>query len=219
MAAHEALEAIRRHLEGSADAVSRAARECADDIARAAELIATSVARGGKVLICGNGGSAADAEHMATELLGRLTREFERPAIPAIALPANGPFVTAYANDVGFEHVFARQVQALGAPGDVLICISTSGTSPNVVRASEDARRGKLHVITLTGPGGVLPGLADVAIRVPSRDTQHVQEAHLAIEHIICGLVERRLHGPDTERRGGAAVHTAPRKERHRGSR
>ncbi|MGH2373244.1 MAG: D-sedoheptulose-7-phosphate isomerase [bacterium] len=219
MAGQEVLEAIRRHLEGTAEVTRRAAEVCADDIARAAELIATSIRRGGKVLICGNGGSAADAEHMAAELLGRLTRDFERPALPAIALPANAPFVTAYANDVGFEHVFARQVQALGAPGDVLICISTSGASQNVVRAAEDARSGKLHVITLTGPGGVLPGLADVSIRVPSQDTQHIQEAHLAIEHIICGLVERRLHGPDAERPGGAAARTASSKERPRGSR
>lgn len=210
MAAQEALEAVRRHLEGSADAVGRAARECANDIARAAELIATSIQSGGKVLICGNGGSAADAEHMAAELLGRLTKDFERPALPAIALPANGPFVTAYANDVGFEQIFARQVQALGAPGDVLICISTSGTSLNVVRAAEDARRAKLHVITLTGTGGVLPGFADVAIRVPSDDTQHIQEAHLAIEHIICGLVERRLYGPGAKRAGGAAAQAMP---------
>lgn len=219
MAGPDALEVIRRHLDGTAEAVGRTARECAGDVARAAELIATSIERGGKVLICGNGGSAADAEHMASELLGRLTREFERPAIPAIALPANSAFMTAYANDVGFKHVFSRQVQALGRPGDVLICISTSGLSPNVVRAAEDARRGKLHVVTLTGPGGVLPGLADVAIQVPGQNTQHIQEAHLAIEHIICGLVERRLYGSDAAQPEEAAGHTAPAKERPRGSR
>ncbi|MGH2405886.1 MAG: D-sedoheptulose-7-phosphate isomerase [bacterium] len=214
----EAREEIRRHLAGSADVAGRAARECADDIARAAEVIAASIEGGGKVLICGNGGSAADAEHMAAEFLGRLTRDIERPALPAIALPANSPFVTAYANDVGFEQIFARQVQAFGAPGDVLIGISTSGASKNVVRAAEDARRRRLHVVTLTGKRGALPGLADVAIRVPSDDTQHIQEAHLAIEHIICGLVERRLYGP-AAKRGGAAAHVVPPGERHSGSR
>lgn len=199
MAGEEIRERIRRHLLGSAEVTRRAAEECADDIARAAELIATSVKSGGKILICGNGGSAADSEHMTAEFLGRLTREFERPGLPAIALTSNGPFVTAYANDVGFEGIFARQVQALGGPGDVLISISTSGASGNVIRASEDARHRRMRIIALTGKGGILPGLADVAIQVPSDDTQHVQEAHLAIEHIICHLVERRLYGPDGE--------------------
>ena len=136
----------------------------ADSIAAAADLIAASFRRNGKVLLCGNGGSAADCQHMAAELVGRLTREMDRPGLPAIALTTDTSFLTAYANDVGFDAVFARQVQALGAAGDVLIAISTSGGSRNVLAAAEEARRKGLSVVALLGEDGPLATAADVAI-------------------------------------------------------
>ena len=166
----------------------------ADSIAAAAGLIATSFRRNGKVLLCGNGGSAADCQHMAAELVGRLTREKDRPGLPAIALTTDTSFLTAYANDVGFDGVFARQVPALGSAGDVLIAISTSGGSRNVLAAAEEARRKGLSIVALLGEDGPLAQAADIAIRVPTRDTQLIQQVHLAVEHLICHLVERTLY-------------------------
>jgi phosphoheptose isomerase len=159
----------------------------------AAGLIADAFRSGGKVLLCGNGGSAADCQHVAAEFVSILRRDFERPGLPAIALTTDTSFLTAYANDFGYEGVFARQVEALGKAGDLLVGISTSGNSPNVIRAVESALRIGMRTIALTGLGGRLPAMADVAVSVPSADTQHIQEAHLAIEHIICELVERHL--------------------------
>jgi D-sedoheptulose 7-phosphate isomerase len=130
---------------------------------------------------------------MATEFISRLSREFERPGLPAIALTTDTSFLTAFANDCGFEGVFARQVQALGRPGDVLIGISTSGNSTNVIHAVEAARAAHMRIIVLTGSGGRLAGMADIPITVPSENTQHIQEAHLAIEHLLCYLIERHL--------------------------
>jgi len=190
---HDRRERIRGHLRASADLKQKVAESCADGILAAADLIAAAFRAGGKLLLCGNGGSAADCQHMATELVSRLTREFERPGLPAIALTTDTSFLTAFANDCGFDGVFDRQVRALGKPGDVLLGISTSGNSPNVIRAVTAARALEMRVVALTGAGGRLPALADVAISVPSADTQHIQEAHLAIEHIVCELVERDL--------------------------
>lgn len=189
-----AREIVQRHLSGSAEVQRQVAEACVEDIIRAADLVVRSVSQGGQVLICGNGGSAADAEHLAAEFLNRLTKEFARPPIPAIAL-TSVPFLTAYANDVGYEGVFARQVEALGRSGDVLLCISTSGESGNVLRAAEEARKRGVRTVALTGAAGALAGAVDVAIRIPSRDTQHIQEAHLGVEHVLCHLIERRLYG------------------------
>jgi len=166
---------------------------CLESIVSAAGLIADAFRSGGKVLLCGNGGSAADCQHVAAEFVSILRRDFERPGLPAIALTTDTSFLTAYANDFGYEGVFARQVEALGKAGDLLVGISTSGNSPNVIRAVESALRIGMRTIALTGRGGRLPAVADVAVSVPSADTQHIQEAHLAIEHIICELVERHL--------------------------
>jgi D-sedoheptulose 7-phosphate isomerase len=130
---------------------------------------------------------------MAAEFVSRLSKDFERPGLPAIALTTDSSFLTAFANDCGFDGVFERQVQALGRPGDVLIGISTSGNSPNVVRAVRYARTEGIRSVALTGGQGQLTSVADVAISVPSTDTQHIQETHLAIEHLICWLVERDL--------------------------
>lgn len=183
------------HLLESGEVKRRVAEKCADAIMAAARAIADTFRSGGKVLLCGNGGSAADCQHMAAEFVGRLTRECERPGLPAVALTTDTSFLTACANDVGFEKVFARQVEALGKPGDVLIGISTSGNSMNVIRAMEAALAARMRTIVLTGSGGRLVEMANVAISVPSGNTQYVQEAHLAIEHAVCELVERFLYG------------------------
>src|SRR5207237_6808498 len=163
------------------DVNRRTAAESADAIVAAADVIAQAFRAGGKLLLCGNGGSAADCQHMATEFVSRLTKEFERPGLPAIALTTDTSFLTAFANDCGYDGVFARQVQALGRAGDVLIGISTSGNSPNVVRAVHAARAAGLRTVALIGAGGLLRDLADVVVSVPSVDTQHIQEAHLSI--------------------------------------
>ena len=186
-----AVDAIQDHLRRSADAKLRTASACAPSIEKAATLIAGAFTAGGKLLICGNGGSAADAQHFAAEFVCRLTGDFERPGLPALALTTDSSVLTAYANDYDFHGVFARQVQALGKRGDVLFGISTSGSSRNVVAAVAEARRVGMAVVTLRGDRGVLPEQADVAIAVPEAVTAHIQEVHLAIEHIICHLVER----------------------------
>jgi phosphoheptose isomerase len=185
----------RTYLLESAETKRQVADKCIDSILAAAELMAETFRAGGKVLLCGNGGSAADCQHMATEFVSRLTKEFERPGLPAIALTTDTSFLTAFANDCGFEGVFARQVQVLGKVPDVLIGISTSGNSMNVIRAIEAARAAKMRTIALTGSSGRLAALADIAIAVPSGNTQYVQEAHLGIEHLLCYLVELHLFG------------------------
>jgi D-sedoheptulose 7-phosphate isomerase len=148
---------------------------------------------GKKVLICGNGGSAADAQHLAAEFVNRFRKDFQRPALPAIALTTDTSFLTSYANDCGFEGVFERQVLALGNTGDLVLAISTSGTSANILRAVAAARANGLKSIGLTGHGGELQDLVDQAIVIPSRDTQHIQEVLLIVEHILCLLVETGL--------------------------
>jgi D-sedoheptulose 7-phosphate isomerase len=190
----EAARAVRDHLRTSAALQGAVAEQCLDAILAATRTIASALRGGGKLLLCGNGGSAADCQHMAGELVSRLSADFPRPALPAVALTTDSSILTALSNDFGFEGVFARQVQALGRPGDVLLGISTSGTSPNVLRAVEAARRIPMATIALTGTQGRLKGLADVAISVPSDSVQHMQEAHLSIEHILCYLVERELY-------------------------
>jgi D-sedoheptulose 7-phosphate isomerase len=191
----QSLTTVRSYLAESAEIKRLTADACADAIATAAEVITDAFRSGGKLLICGNGGSAADCQHMAAEFVSRLTKDLERPGLPAIALTTDTSFLTAYANDCGFEGIFTRQVQALGRPGDVLIGISTSGNSPNVIRAVDLAHATGLRTVALTGSGGRLARVADVAISVPSEDTQHIQETHLAIEHLLCMLVERALFG------------------------
>lgn len=186
---------VQAHLLESAEVKRRLVETGGNSILAAADLIAETFRSGGKVLLCGNGGSAADCQHLAAEFVNRLTKDFARPGLPAIALTTDTSFLTAFANDCGFEGVFARQVQTLGKPGDVLVGISTSGNSPNVVRAVEAARAANMPTVVLTGRGGRLAGMANVAISVPSTNTQYIQEAHLAIEHILCDLVERYLFG------------------------
>src|SRR2546425_3314639 len=187
--------AIRALFEASARAREVFLQENADALERAVDLVAEALGAGRKLLLFGNGGSAADAQHLAAELVGRFQRE--RRALPAIALTTDTSALTAIANDYGYDQVFARQVRALGAAGDVAIAISTSGNSPNVLRAVEACREKGLHVIGLTGgDGGALARMADASLRVSaSTRSMRIQETHILIGHVICEMVDRRLFG------------------------
>lgn len=187
------LRRIREHLLHSAELKNRTSESASESIVAVVDLIVECFRAGRKVLICGNGGSAADAQHMAAEFMNRLRGDFQRPGLPAIALTTDTSFLTSYANDVGYDGVFERQVLALGNSGDVLIGLSTSGNSRNVVAAVEAANKKGLKTIGLLGEGGRLTGMVTQAVVVPSRDTQHVQETLLTIEHAICAAVEEIL--------------------------
>ncbi len=166
--------------------------EHAAAVHRAAEMIANAFKGNGKLLVFGNGGSAADAQHIAGELVNRFLQDSR--ALPALALTTDGSVLTCIGNDAGFENVFARQIEALGAKGDVCLAISTSGTSPNVTTACEQARKQGIVVIGLLGrDGGQAAALCDLALIVPSSDTQRIQETHNLIGHIVCELVEAEL--------------------------
>lgn len=161
-------------------------------IERSGELICSALRRGNKILLCGNGGSAADAQHIAAELVGRF--ELQRAAWPAIALTTDTSALTALSNDFGYEGVFSRQVEALSGSGDVLIAISTSGRSENIIRAVEQAKKRDCQTIALTGASGEpLSSLCDLSVRVPSVRTARVQEGHITIGHLWCELVEATL--------------------------
>jgi D-sedoheptulose 7-phosphate isomerase len=165
----------------------------ADAVARAADLLIETIRGGGKLLIFGNGGSAADAQHIAAELVNRLN--YDRPPIAAIALTTDTSILTSVANDASFAELFERQVRALGRKGDAVIAISTSGNSPNVLKAAEAARQLDIKIVALAGGnGGRLAPLADVALVVESASTQRVQETHIAIAHILCELIEDALY-------------------------
>jgi D-sedoheptulose 7-phosphate isomerase len=183
---------VRALLEESARVQQALAASHAEAIARAAGVLAEAFGAGGKALLFGNGGSAADALHIAAEWCGRLGRD--RPALPALALPANTAELTAVANDYGFEQIFARGIAAHGRPGDVALAISTSGDSPNVLAAVDEARTRGLRTLALAGKGGgKLASRVELAIVVPSDDTQRIQEAHIAIGHALAELVEDAL--------------------------
>lgn len=165
-----------------------------EPITRAAILIASALREGKKLLLCGNGGSAADCQHMATEFVGRFSHDLDREGLRAIALTTDSSILTAYANDVSFERVFERQVLTLAEPGDVLLAISTSGRSKNVLLAITAAEKRGAHTVALTGENGLMAQQASIVIAVPSADTQRIQESHLAIEHAICQIVEGILY-------------------------
>ncbi|HOJ19182.1 MAG: SIS domain-containing protein [Ignavibacteriales bacterium] len=168
---------------------------CLDDIIRAVELVADTYRAGKKMLLCGNGGSAADCQHIATEFMIRLSHDIQRPALPAIALTTDSSNLTAGGNDIGFDNVFARNVEGLGSEGDVLLAISTSGNSPNVIKAAEMARMKGMNVIGfLGGTGGKLKPLVDVAVVIPSSNVQRIQEGHITAAHILCEGVEGSLY-------------------------
>ena len=185
----------RTYLTDTADLMRSVVDACLNDIVEAAARFTGSFRADGTLLICGNGGSAADAQHLATEFVSTLTLDHPRPAMRAIALTTDTSLLTAIGNDFGIDGIFERQVEALGRPGDVLLGISTSGNSPNVLRAAERAAAMGLTVLALTGSsGGKLAPLAGVAIRIPSEVTAHIQEAHLATEQLLALIVERSIH-------------------------
>ena len=160
-------------------------------LTEAAEATAAALKSGHKLMVAGNGGSAADAQHLVAEFVSRLVDD--RPAMRAIALTTDSSILTAVGNDYGFERLFARQIEALGQPGDVFLAISTSGNSPNILRALEQCRAMGIVTIGLTGKtGGKMPPLCDYCLQIPSDVTMYIQQAHLALEHIFCMIVERR---------------------------
>ena len=185
-----AKESIEEHLK----VFSSLATECIGAIERSAAIIVTALRNGNKVMTCGNGGSAGDAQHIAAELVGRF--ESERMALPALALTTDTSALTAIANDYGYEQIFSRQVEGLGRNGDVLICISTSGNSPNVIAAAMRAREIGCTTICLTGASGKkLASVCDEAVLVPSSRTARIQEAHIAVGHMWCEAVDREMGG------------------------
>jgi D-sedoheptulose 7-phosphate isomerase len=186
------LDAITQELRDSAALKLQVAETQADVIRAMIDCVWESLCQGGKLLLCGNGGSAADAQHLATECMVRL--HVQRAPLPAIALTTDTSLLTAAGNDDGFDTVFARQVAGLGRAGDVLLAISTSGNSPNVVRAVEVARQCGLRTLGLLGKGGGrLATLVDIALVVPSTNTQRIQEVHITVGHILCGVLEQRI--------------------------
>jgi len=192
----DASQDIHRRLVASAELLQQVAVTNASRVAGVAALLVEALGAGGKVLFCGNGGSAADSQHLAGEFANALDRRRPRPALAALALTADSTLLTAAANDLGFAEVFARQVEALGRPGDVLVALTTSGASPNVLRALERGRELGLRTVVFMGSnGGSAARLADLSVEVPSADTQHIQEAHLALGHALCAVVERAIFG------------------------
>jgi D-sedoheptulose 7-phosphate isomerase len=189
-----ASERLRAHVAGSIDTKQKLLDSCEESILAAAEAMTACLLAGSKVMLCGNGGSAADAQHIAAEFVSVLNQSFLRPGLAAIALTTDTSIITASANDFGFEGIFERQVQALGRAGDVLIGISTSGNSENVLRAFRYAAEHGIRTIGFTGmPGGKFLNETEVCIRVPASSTQFIQESHIMIGHIVCDLVEQSL--------------------------
>ncbi len=186
------LDAVIREFQESAALKVAFAEQHAADVDAAAEMMIASLRSGGKLLICGNGGSAADAQHFAAELIGRLGRE--RGAIAAVALTTDTSILTAVANDYSIDQVFRRQVEGLGRPGDVLVAVSTSGNSENVVQAALAARKLRMSVVGLLGrDGGRLKSMVDKAVIVPAHNTQRIQEVHITVIHAWCALIENEL--------------------------
>lgn len=191
---------IESHLSRAAEMLA-SLRDVSPAVVLAARLMCDCLSLGDKVLVCGNGGSAAEAQHLTAELIGRFA--MDRAGLAAVSLTTDSSSLTAIANDYGFEHVFARQVEALGKPGDVLVAISTSGESANVCEGARAAGEAGLAVVALTGAsGGALAELCDVCLPVANDDTPRVQEGHLVLIHLICALVEDALFG---DQRAGKA--------------
>jgi D-sedoheptulose 7-phosphate isomerase len=189
---------VREQLAEGLDVLHAVERDSAlhETLASAAEVTVAALKAGRKLMVAGNGGSAADSQHLVAEFVSRLCQD--RPALRAVALTTDSSILTATGNDYGFDRVFARQIEALGQPGDVFLAISTSGKSPNILRALELARQMGLTTIGLTGrSGGAMPPLCDYCIRIPCDVTMHIQEAHLLLEHIFSMIVERGYFGPE----------------------
>ena len=173
--------------------LSEVKTNCMEDVEAIADLIVQCFLSGGKIMVCGNGGSAADSQHFAAEFVSAFARDLDRKALPAIALTVDSSIITAFSNDFSFEKVFARQVEAYGRPGDVLIALSTSGSSKNCLEAVILANQLGLKTVAFTQVGGQISKLVDHAIEIPSTNTQHLQECHMVCYHIITELVEDTL--------------------------
>jgi len=187
---------ITDSLKESSETKLKIEQECKEDILKATNILSEVYRNGNKLLLCGNGGSAADCQHIATELMIRLSHHIQRPALPAIALTTDTSNLTAGGNDIGFDNVFARNVEGLGNKGDALIAISTSGNSGNVIKAVEMAHKKGMKVIGLLGgDGGKLKPIVDLPVVIPSSNVQRIQEGHITVAHIICELVEEELYG------------------------
>lgn len=187
---------IHNSLKESADVKLLIEKECSENIINAVDILVPAFKNGNKLLLCGNGGSAADSQHIAAEFMIRLSHDLQRPAIPAIALTTDTSNLTAGGNDIGFKNVLARNVEGLGNIGDVLLAISTSGNSENILLAIEKAKSKGMKVIGfLGGSGGKCKDIVDIPIIIPSSNTQRIQEGHITVAHIICELVERSLFG------------------------
>jgi D-sedoheptulose 7-phosphate isomerase len=187
---------INESLTESSETKLKIIDECSEDIISASELIINAFRSGNKLLLCGNGGSAADCQHIAAELVIRMSHKIKRPALPAIALTTDTSYLTAGGNDIGFENVFARGVEGLGSAGDALLAISTSGNSGNVIKAVEMAKsKGMKTIGFLGGNGGKLKLIVDKPIVIPSSNVQRIQEGHITVAHIICEIIEEELYG------------------------
>jgi D-sedoheptulose 7-phosphate isomerase len=196
MDSETALTRVVSSLQEGAELRIKVGQVCARNIVAAASMITECFRSGGKLLLFGNGGSAADAQHLAAEFVGQFV--MKRHALPAMALTTDSSILTAVGNDYGFEQVFARQIQALGRAGDVAIGLSTSGNSPNIIAAAEEARKRHLKIIGLTGKdGGTLAKCVDISITVDAQNAARIQECHIAIGHILCELVEHGLFGDE----------------------
>ena len=188
-------EFISKSLKESSEVKLLIEKECSADIIKSIDVLVEAFKNGKKLLLCGNGGSAADSQHIAAEFMIRLSHDLNRPAIPAIALTTDTSNLTAGGNDIGFENVFARNVEGLGNEDDILLAISTSGNSGNVIKAVETAKSKNMKVIGfLGGSGGKLKNMVDVAVIIPSPSTGRIQEGHITVAHIICEAVERSLY-------------------------
>ena len=186
------MDVVRQSFEEHQSVMAAVQKENSAAVSQAASAIAISLKSGGKLLICGNGGSAADSQHFAAELVGRYKKE--RKALPAISLTTDTSALTAIGNDYGFERVFTRQVEALGKKGDILVALSTSGNSPNILAAIEAAKKLGMQVIGMAGQGGgKMKSLCDTCICIPSSNTPRIQEAHITIIHVICAIVENEF--------------------------
>jgi len=189
-------EFITDSLNECAETKQKILARCKDDILKAVDILTKTFQNNNKLLLCGNGGSAADCQHIATELVVRLSHHIKRPALPAFALTTDSSNLTAGGNDIGFENVFARSVEGLGNKGDTLLAISTSGNSENIIRAVKKAKEKGIKVIGLLGgSGGKMKEIVDLPVIIPSSNVQRIQEGHITVAHIICELVEEELYG------------------------